>query len=136
MAVKILTAIAFMLSTAVQAGDISVITNPSSEFEKINIPDLRRLYLGRATESVPNDLHPVDLPEGSPIRNSFYKKVIRRSPEQMQRYWARAFFMGTANPPRTVYDEKEMKQVVSHDPAVGYISSGKVDESVKELVVE
>jgi ABC-type phosphate transport system substrate-binding protein len=88
------------------------------------------LYLGRST-----DLKPVDLPEGSPARDDFYKKSTDRDAAQVKAVWSRIVFTGKGQPPKEVPDAAAVKKAVAADPkAVGYVDKAAVDGSVKVVL--
>lgn len=113
--------------------DISVVAGNEFFIDEIAYSDLKRLFLGRASEINDNVVTVFDLPSGNQNREKFYTQVLRRTPEQMKRYWARAIFTGTAMPPKVIEDEEEMKAAVNEEDAIGYISPNDIDDSVKEL---
>ena len=67
--------------------DIAVICGPSAD--PVNKDQLTNLYLGRSFER-----KLVDLPEGAPLRDQFYKKLVDREPTQVKAVWARVVFTG------------------------------------------
>ncbi len=114
---------------------ITVIANNEIAMNETQTVELQRLYLGRITHMQQKDVKPLDLPENSDVRKNFYRKVLKRSPEQMNRYWSRALFTGTAKPPKIVESETDMKKAVGGENAIGYVSSNKVDETVKTIEI-
>ncbi|THB63018.1 MAG: hypothetical protein D6B27_12985 [Gammaproteobacteria bacterium] len=120
------------------SGDENVVVIAGADFStnSISYQDLKRLYLGRATSVGSTEIEPVDLPANSKAREEFYRKVMRRTPEQMKRYWVRAVFTGAAKPPREVKDEAEMIEVVSSERALGYLAKKLLDDSIKELEIK
>lgn len=77
-------------------GDVVVVSGADYGSDTINFQDLKRLYLGRASSIGTNEVEPIDLPIDSKSREKFYIKVMKRTPEQMKRYWVRSIFTGTA----------------------------------------
>ncbi len=85
------------------------------------------VYLGRNP-----DLKPVDLPDGSPTREAFYKKATERDAAQIKAVWSRIVFTGKGQPPKELPDAAAVKKAVAADPkAIGYIDKSAVDASVK-----
>lgn len=88
------------------------------------------IYLGRAF-----DLKPVDLPDGSPVRDQFYKKATDRDAAQVKAVWSRVVFSGKGQAPKELPDAAAVKKAVAADPkAIGYIEKSAVDGSVKEVL--
>jgi ABC-type phosphate transport system substrate-binding protein len=91
---------------------------------------LANIYLGRSF-----DLKPVDLPEGSPLREQFYKKATDRDQSQIKAVWSRIVFTGKGQAPIILPDAAAVKKAVSTDPkAIGYIDKASVDGSVKVVL--
>ena len=87
------------------------------------------VYLGRNP-----DLKPFDLPDGSPLRETFYKKATERDAAQIKAVWSRIVFTGKGQPPKELGDAAAVKKAVAADPkAIGYIEKSAVDSSVKVL---
>jgi ABC-type phosphate transport system substrate-binding protein len=79
----------------------------------------------------------LDLPEGSPTRETFYTKVAGKSGSQVKAAWSRLVFSGKATPPKELGSTAEVKKMVAANPnAVGYIEKSAVDGSVKVLLSE
>lgn len=117
------------LNTA-KADDVTIIASPAvpGNVEKI---ELQRLYLGKRTTLKDQKITPVDLPENSSERETFYRNVIGKSQVQMTRYWARAIFTGEALPPVKVNNAKEVKAKLASEPAIGYVAPNAVDKTTR-----
>jgi ABC-type phosphate transport system substrate-binding protein len=88
------------------------------------------IYLGRSF-----DLKPVDLPEGSPLREQFYKKATDRDQAQIKAVWSRIVFTGKGQAPIILQDAAAVKKAVTSDPkAIGYVDKAAVDGSVKVVL--
>lgn len=88
------------------------------------------IYLGRNAE-----LKPVDLPDGSPVRDAFYKKATERDAAQVKAVWSRIVFTGKGQAPKEVADTAAVKKAVAADPkAIGYIDKASVDGTVKVVL--
>ena len=87
-------------------------------------------YLGRTF-----DLKPVDLPDGNPTREQFYKLATERDAAQIKAVWSRVVFSGKGQAPTVQADAGAVKKAVAADPkAVGYIDKAVVDGSVKVVL--
>jgi len=121
----------FVLSFGVQA-DIAVIVNPANA-NVVSADDLNRLFLGRASSFADGTkATPLNLSEGQVARDEFDSKVLNRSSAQLKAYWSKLVFTGKGTPPKEMADDAAVKAAVAADPnAIGYISSGSVDGTVK-----
>ena len=119
------------LSFSEQA-EISVIVNPANA-NAVSADDLNRLFLGRASSFADGSkATPLNLAEGQVSRDEFDSKVLNRSSAQLKAYWSKLVFTGKGTPPKELADDAAVKAAVAADAsAIGYISSGSVDGSVK-----
>ena len=70
----------------------------------------------------------------SATRDEFETKVLQRTGADLTAYWSKLIFTGKANAPVEVGGDADVKAKVNNTPgAVGYISEGAVDGSVKVL---
>jgi len=118
------------LSLAVNAvaGDIVVIMARSAE--PVTKEQVTNIYLGRSF-----DYKPLDLPEGTGLHDTFYKRATDRDYSQVKALWARLMFTGHAQPPKVLADAAAVKKAIAADPkSVGYIDSDDLDPSVKVVL--
>ena len=98
--------------------------------EKQKLEIIKQLYLGRSF-----DYKPLDLPEGTGLHDTFYKRATDRDYSQVKALWARLVFTGHAQPPKVLADAAAVKKAVAADPkSVGYIDSDDLDSSVKAVL--
>ena len=110
------------------AGDIVVIMARGAE--PVTKEQLANIYLGRSL-----DYKPLDLPEGTGLHDTFYKRATDRDYSQVKALWARLTFTGHAQPPKVLADAAAVKKAVAADPkSVGYIDSDDLDSSVKAVL--
>jgi len=127
--------LALMSASAVASADLVVVANPGVHFNSLPQAQVTRLFLGQ-TNNFPDGsaAQPLDI-NNAGQRNTFYENVLKRSPEQIEKYWARMIFTGKAQPPRQVR-ANEIKALVAEIPgAISYIDSSQVDASVKVITV-
>lgn len=68
---------------------------------------------------------PVDLAEGSAVRERFSQAVMGRSTSAMKAWWQRQIFSGRAVPPVEKASDSEVLATVRATPgAIGYVSAG------------
>jgi ABC-type phosphate transport system substrate-binding protein len=120
-------AVGLALAQAASA-QVAVVMGPGAS--GMTKEQVANVYLGRT-----NDLKPMDLPEASPIRESFYKKATERDGSQVKAVWSRIVFTGKGQFPAEAADAAAVKKAVAADPkAIGYIDKGAVDASVKVVL--
>jgi ABC-type phosphate transport system substrate-binding protein len=107
---------------------VAVVMAPSAA--PLTKEQVANVYLGRNA-----DFKPVDLPEGSATRGTFYQKATDRDASQVKAVWARLVFSGKGQPPKELPDAAAVKKAVAADPkAIGYIEKSAVDASVKVVL--
>jgi ABC-type phosphate transport system substrate-binding protein len=114
---------------------VVVIINPANT-AKIDLQYVKNIFLGKV-RVFPEGLvaKPVDIIEGSDLRNVFYSSVFGKSEMDMKLFWSTAIFTGAGTPPKALESERDVLKYVSENPAgIGYVSSGKADKSVKILL--
>ena len=119
-------------SSMVQAG-VVVVMSSKSDVDSLSRAQVSQIFLAK-TDALPNGrvAKPIDQAEGSAVRNEFYDKVADKNAAQMKAYWSQLTFTGKAQPPRKVSGDAAVKAALAENPAaVGYISDGAVDGSVK-----
>ncbi|MBZ9611401.1 phosphate ABC transporter substrate-binding protein [Rheinheimera maricola] len=129
--IRIFALLVMALSISVHA-EISVIVNPGNA-NAVSTDDLNRLFLGRTSSFADGSkATPLNLAEGQASRDEFDSKVLSRSSAQLKAYWSKLVFTGKGTPPKELADDAAVKAAVAADTtAIGYISSGSVDGSVK-----
>jgi ABC-type phosphate transport system substrate-binding protein len=129
--VKVMLLTAACLVGAAQA-EIAVVVNPANA-NAVSADDLSRLFLGRSSSFADGSkATPLNLAEGQAARDEFDSKVLNRSAAQLKAYWSKLVFTGKGTPPKELADDAAVKAAIAADSsAIGYISSGSVDSSVK-----
>lgn len=129
--IALLAALLFC-NAAAQAG-VVVVMSSKSDVSALSKAQVSQIFLAK-TDALPNGrvAKPVDQAEGAAVRNEFYDKVADKNAAQMKAYWSQLTFTGKAQPPRKVSGDAAVKAALAENPAaVGYISDGAVDGSVK-----
>ena len=119
--------------TSVAQAGVVVVMSSKSDISSLSKAQVSQIFLAK-TDALPNGrvAKPVDQAEGSAVRNEFYDKVADKSAAQMKAYWSQLTFTGKAQPPRKVSGDAAVKAALGENPgAIGYISDGAVDGSVK-----
>lgn len=129
--IALLAALVFS-SAAAQAG-VVVVMSSKSDVSALSKAQVAQIFLAK-TDALPNGrvAKPIDQADGAAVRNEFYDKVADKNAAQMKAYWSQLTFTGKAQPPRKVSGDAAVKAALADNPAaVGYISDGAVDGSVK-----
>ncbi|NRR30352.1 phosphate ABC transporter substrate-binding protein [Oxalobacteraceae bacterium] len=123
---------ALLLSCGAARAELVVIVSAKNSLKAMSSEQTADLFLGKVAE-FPNGARavPLDQSEGSPLRDSFYKKTSGKAPAQMKAYWARMLFTGQGQPPVESGDSAAIRRLVAENPdLVGYIDRNAVDPSV------
>lgn len=130
-----LIALALIGASASATAQLVVVANPGVSFNTLPRAELNRLFLG-ITTSYPDGSAAAPIDAKGEDRNTFDVNILKRTPDQMYKYWARMIFSGKALPPREV-DARDVKSVIAQTPgAIGYLDSSQVDGSVKVIAVQ
>jgi len=124
---------ALLASSSMAQAGVVVVMSSKSDVDSLSRAQVSQIFLAK-TDALPNGrvAKPVDQAEGSAVRNEFYDKVADKNAAQMKAYWSQLTFTGKAQPPRKVSGDAAVKAALAENPAaVGYISDGAVDGSVK-----
>jgi len=130
---RMLLLAALLTATSVAQAGVVVVMSSKSDVSSLSKAQVSQIFLAK-TDALPNGrvAKPVDQAEGSAVRNEFYDKVADKSAAQMKAYWSQLTFTGKAQPPRKVSGDAAVKAALGDNPAaIGYISDGAVDGSVK-----
>ncbi|MFN3587599.1 MAG: hypothetical protein ACK4UT_08855 [Moraxellaceae bacterium] len=132
---KALIATALCLASQLALADMVVIAHPSSPISSLPQSQLSRLFLGQ-TNAFPDGSRAVPLDVEGEQRTRFYREVLKRQPDQLEKYWARMIFTGKAQPPREV-KSRDVKSLVAETPgAISYLDKSQVDGSVKVIRID
>lgn len=130
--------IALATCGAARAQDFMVIVNEANPSRGISSTELGRVFQKQATRWA-NGLttEPVDLAEGTVVRDRFSRFVFGRSTGQLKSWWQSRVFSGAAVPPAELASESEVVDFVQRNGgAIGYVSLGTpLPAGVKRLQV-
>ncbi len=134
---KLFTAALILFASTAAYADLAIIVNPSYNDGKLNIQDIKKLFLGERT-AFPDGTYatPVNHNAGSPDRKQFYSSVLGMNPASLSRYWRRQISMGNNNQPTVVNSYSAVLKTVASTPgSISYINSNMVNDKVKVLMV-
>lgn len=133
---RVIATLALTTLPAMAVAQVAIIVHPSTSISGAKADQIADVFLGK-TDAVggASNLTAVDQAEGSPSRDTFYKAAAARDAAQLKAYWARLTFTGKAKPPQALANDAEVKKHVASKPgAIGYISAGAADSSVKVVL--
>jgi ABC-type phosphate transport system substrate-binding protein len=128
---------ALLAASATQAGEIAVIAHPSTKIPGVSEKTLADIYLGRI-KFLPDGsrVTPIDQPDGSRIRERFYRAVADMNERELNRYWSKRVFTGKGRAPRALDNDAEVLEYVADNPgSLGYIDGTNLDASVEVLLI-
>lgn len=134
MKIRMLLAASLLAAGAHAAAEPVVIANPGIVISSISQSQLNRLFFGQ-TDLLPDGSKAVPLNVGGAGEDEFANKILKKTPEQVEKYWARMIFTGKAKPPREVKPEEVKGIVAKTAGAISYVDSSQVDGSVKVITV-
>jgi ABC-type phosphate transport system substrate-binding protein len=124
---------ALALVAAAQANAGAVVVASGSKAGAMDANAVKRVFLGREA-SVGGAPAQVIYQKGGATRASFDKGVLGKAGAELTTYWSRLIFTGKAKAPVEVGSDAEVKAKLAANPgAIGYVSDGAVDGSVKVL---
>lgn len=117
--------------------DVAVIVHPNSGVNAITLQEAADVFLGKTRKLRDGTtLIPLDQRAGTPARDQFYDSAAKKSAAQLKAYWARQVFTGQGEPPLSVQDSEEVRQLVAGNPnMIGYIDVTEVNSSVKTVLL-
>ncbi|MCC8539405.1 substrate-binding domain-containing protein [Xanthomonas codiaei] len=127
----VLSSVAFSASA-----DVVVVMAAKGGPDSLSAAQVSQIFLAKSN-SLPGGgaAVPIDQEEGAATRDEFYKKVASRDAAQLKSYWSQLMFTGKAQRPKRVSGDDAVKKAVAATPgAIGYISAGAVDASVKVVL--
>ena len=132
----LIAVVAFFLviDVAIARAELVVIVNPHMSFNSLTQAQLRRIFLGQ-TRRFPNGEMAEPLDVSGDDRDIFYESRLKKTPSQMDNYWANMIFSGKAEPPREIRPENVRQSVAGSLRAISYIDRNQVNASVKMISI-
>lgn len=124
---------ALLLSTQpVRAEVLVVIAHPDSPIGTLSREQATHLFLGRV-KLLPSGAR-VKVVEVEPLRETFYRQLVRREIAEINAYWARLKFSGRTQHPHRVPDAAAAMALVASDPsAIAFVEGGSLDARARVL---
>lgn len=119
-----------LVAAAPSFAEVVAVVGAKSPAASMTNDQIAQFFLGKST-----DMTPIDQPDGSAVRNEFYKKVADKEASQAKALWSKLVFTGKATLPKEVAGSADVKKAVAADPkAIGYIEKAAVDATVKVVL--
>jgi len=117
-----------IIGTPVNAEPV-VIVNARSEVDRLSQDEVINIFLGRYRRLPNGDVAiPVDQPDGSALKNQFYRKLVNKNLNEINAYWSRLIFSGKTSPPKQAVNAAEVAALMSgNSGGVSYIERAQVD---------
>lgn len=117
--------------------DVAVIVHNDSPLTHITVREAVDLFLGKTRQlKGGTTIIPLDQRTGRTVRDEFYRLAANKSASQLKAYWARQVFTGQGEPPMSLLDDLQVKELVSENPnMMGYIDADMLDSSVKSVLI-
>lgn len=130
--------IVFLMITACGSelkAQIVVVVNPENPISNLSMDDLKAIYSGKIT-SYENGTKIV-LTQTKGHSAEFYETVLRKSLNNVMKYWINLVFSGVSvTPPLECRSEEEaIRTVFNNIGAIGFIENSMIDERVKAITL-
>jgi len=116
----------------------AIVVSASNPITSLSREQASKLFLKKTpTWADGREVVPVDLPEGSAVREAFTRSVLHKSVAAVKSYWQQQIFSGRGVPPTERPTDGEVLSYVRSNPnAIGYVSStAPLGGSVKVVTV-
>lgn len=113
----------------------AVIGHPGIPLNQLSREQTADLFL-RKFHTLPDGTKVIvfDHKDDEPIKESFYRKVLNLSLDQLHTYWSKMEYVNDMFPPITYKGDEAIKRLVANTPGgIGYIDESMMDGSVKVL---
>jgi len=122
---------------AAQAADFVVIVSARNPLVSMRADQVAAIFMAQNGRFPGGDeAQALDLPLGSPLRDTFYNTVAARTPALMKAYWTKMVFTGRGHPPRELSSSAAVRRMVAENPTmIAYIDRAALDASVKVIQV-
>lgn len=129
---------AFRPATAAAQEGFAVVVNSGSSVTSLTRQQVADIFMKRVTEwPGGGEVHPVDLPAVSPVRDAFSRAVHGRPGSAVASYWGQQLFSGRAVPPPQRPNDRAIIQFVRGDAAaIGYVAAASVTFDIKTIRIQ
>jgi ABC-type phosphate transport system substrate-binding protein len=121
-----------IFSIFVFANSIVVVSNKTSDINRISLEELKNIYLKNIKSVNGFRIVPID---NKNFKNSFDTKILNKTPLQLNSYWAKMIFSGKSQPPVLLVDDKMViSKIESNKNSIGYIKKDNLNSNLKILI--
>jgi len=114
--------------------DYDIIVNPGNSASKISSAELKRIYNGKMKSWNGSKVIPINQLYTSPLASKFIQDATGMDIEKYKSYWVEQQIKGKGMQPMLQKSDAAVKAIVATIPgAIGYISKGSADGSVKVI---
>jgi len=99
--------------------NISVFISHNNKISKVSNKDLANLYLKKSDTINGIKVIPVDS-KNKKLFKEFYKKIIKKNPDQLHAYWIKEIYRGDKQPPKKLSPKELKKAMKSETPIISY----------------
>lgn len=133
----LITLMLLFWSTAARPEPYAIVTL-NADLPPLKSTQIKMLYRGRLSHIDNHNITLLDLPQGSPLREQFYYRLLGKSPSQMQAIWARQTFSGRSKAPFET-KSNSMEEVVNwlthNKNGIAYVPATWVTQDVNIIYV-
>ncbi len=128
-----LSLLASLLLVAPACAEVVVVISAKAGVSKLSQDEVINIFLGRHRKLPSGEAaQPYDLPASDKLRGDFYRRLVDKSPAEINAYWARLTFSGKTNPPQVSPSLQDLLKTLASVPgAVGYLDRNQIDERVR-----
>jgi len=106
--------------------EILVVTSKDNKLHTISDKKLSNIYLKKANKIDDEKIVPIDNIDDY---DKFYKKVVKKTPQQIHAYWMKEIFTGKKRPPKRVSRQEISKELKNTEKSISY-STKEIDAKV------
>ncbi len=123
---------------AAQSDGFDLVVNHANPVTSLTRAQVADIFMKKANQwPAGGDVHPVDLPAVSPIRDAFSRAVHGKPASAVASWWGQQRFSGRAVPPPQRPNDRGVVAFVREDAAaIGYVSPGSGGAEVKVIRVQ
>lgn len=120
------------------ATDVAIVANKNVPVSSLTRDQIRDVFTGSMSQwDNGKKIAFIVFIDGGDVHHTFLERFVGKTPEQFQAYWKKQIFTGKGAEPKTVRDEKEVLDFIAKtDGAIGYVTAGAVNSSVKTISVK
>jgi hypothetical protein len=112
--------------------ELVVVAGSQSPITSLTENEVRQLFSGQLRSIGGQRVQPLDLTATDNNRETFYRSLMGRSPDQMRAYWTRLIFTGQGQPPREVSNARELATLATSSPEyIGYLPASEVSNNLR-----